>query len=201
MSILDLEATLQCLENVLLHYDASQDVCNLIHLGPSEGNIVQFLEALDRLQRAKDYFRNNNPQSVELENVTSLFNNGCETLNNHFKSMLKKHSYPIRPVDLLDMIYIEEDSSNEDVSSIKQLPTVTREELNIIAQWLDNNLRREYVVIYAEERSDVIFKSLQNLKDHQKSGSWGTEQLKSRQNRLEVSAKKTPSARLQQMYV
>lgn len=159
------------------HYDASQEVCNLIHLGPSEGNIAEFLGALNKLKRAKDYFLNNNPQSVELENVTSLFNTGCETLNNHYKMLLKKHSVPMKPVDLLDLIYIEEDSSNEDCSSIKQLSPNTREELNTISNWLDYNLRREYMMIYACERSDVVFRSLHMLKDHQRSGSWGNEPL------------------------
>ncbi|XP_058461983.1 exocyst complex component 7 [Malaya genurostris] len=198
----NLDSTLSYLEQVLSHYDASQDVCNLIHQGPSEGNITAFLDGLNKLKKAKDYFLNNNPQSVELENVTSLFNNGCETLNNHLKSLLKKHSTPMRPVDLLDLIYIEEDSSNEDCPSIKQLPTTTREELNVIAQWLDNNLRREYVQIYGDERSEVIMRSLQNLKDHQKSGSWGNEPLKSRYygRQSDVGLKKSTSARLQQIF-
>lgn len=160
------------MESVLSHYDASQDVCNMIHLGPSEGDVSEFLTALDKLKRAKDYFLNNNPQSVELENVTSLYNTGCETLNNHYKSLLKKHSLPIKPVDLLDMIYIEDDSSNEDCSSIKQLTQNTREELSTISNWLENNLRREYMEIYATERSTVVFRSLNLLKDHQRTGSW-----------------------------
>ncbi|XP_035904499.1 exocyst complex component 7 [Anopheles stephensi] len=198
----NLDSTLQYMEQVLSHYDASQDVCNLIHQGPSEGNIGSFLDGLNKLKKAKDYFLNNNPQSVELENVTSLFNNGCETLNNHFKSLLKKHNSPLKPVDLLDMIYIEEDSSNEDCPSIKQLPPSAREELNVIAQWLDNNLRREYVQIFGDERSEVIMRSLQNLKDHQKSGSWGNEPLRTRHGygRAETGAKKTTSARLQQIF-
>uniref|UniRef100_A0A1Q3FD21 Exocyst complex component 7 n=1 Tax=Culex tarsalis TaxID=7177 RepID=A0A1Q3FD21_CULTA len=199
----NLDSTLNCLEQVLSHYDASQDVCNLIHQGPSEGNITGFLDGLNKLKKAKDYFLNNNPQSVELENVTSLFNNGCETLNNHLKSLLKKHSVPMRPVDLLDLIYIEEDSSNEDCPSIKQLPTSTREELNVIAQWLDNNLRREYVQIYGDERSEVIMRSLQNLKDHQKSGSWGNEPLKSARyygRPSDAGVKKSTSARLQHIF-
>lgn len=165
------------METVLSHYDASQEVCNLIHIGPFEGNISEFLSALDKLKKAKDYFFYNNAQSVELENVTSLFNTGCETLNNHFKMLLNKHSHPLKSVDLLDLIYIEDDSSTEDCASIKQLSPSTREELNTISNWLDYNLRREYVNIYADERSEVIFRSLQILKDHQKSSSWGNEAL------------------------
>lgn len=65
----NLQSTLQCLDSVLSHYEASQEQCNLIHMGPSEGDIGDFLTGLDKLKRAKDYFLNNNPQSVELENV------------------------------------------------------------------------------------------------------------------------------------
>ncbi|XP_059615265.1 exocyst complex component 7 [Phlebotomus argentipes] len=195
----NLDATLQCLESVLMHYDASQEVCNLIHLGPNEGDVATFLDALDRLKAAKDYFLNNNSQSVELDNVTSLFNTGCESLNNHFKALLRKHCSPMKPVDLLDLIYIEEDSSNEDCPSIKQLPPTAREELKIVAAWLENNLRREYVGIYADERSDVVFRSLAMLKDHQKSGSWGSEPLKVRYHG-KPEPRKSTSARLQQIF-
>uniref|UniRef100_A0A336MIU8 Exocyst complex component 7 n=1 Tax=Culicoides sonorensis TaxID=179676 RepID=A0A336MIU8_CULSO len=195
----NLEQTLNALETVLSHYGASQETCNMIHLGPSESGISAFLEALDKLKKAKDYFLNYNAQSVELENVTSLFNTGCETLNNYFKTTVKKHSSAMRPVDLLDFIYIEEDSSNEDCPSIKQLPPSAREELGVIAAWLDNNLRREYIQIYGDERSDVVSKSLQLLKDHQKSGSWGNEPL-GRSRYRELTPKKTTSARLQQIF-
>lgn len=201
----NLQSTLQCLESVLSHYEASQEQCNLIHLGPSEGDVGDFLIGLDKLKRAKDYFLNNNPQSVELENVTSLFNTGCVTLNNHFKALLKKHSVPLKPVDLLDLIYIEEDSSNEDCTSIKQLTQNTREELNTIANWLEYNLRREYMEIYATERSNVVFRSLQLLKDHQRTGSWEQESSRARlyaagpAAKVE-SARKTTSTRIQNLF-
>ncbi|XP_036335931.1 exocyst complex component 7 [Rhagoletis pomonella] len=194
----NLEATLVCLETVLAHYDISQEVCNLIHQGPIEGNVNGFLEALGKLRAAMDYFLHHNSQSVELENVTSLFNTGCEGLNQHFRLLLKKHSAPLKPVELLDLIYIEDDSSDE-YTSFRQLSQNTREELGTIAHWLEQNLRREYAVIYATERGEVVLRSLQNLKDHQKSSSWGNEALKPRHSgRPEV--KKNTSARLQQIF-
>lgn len=67
---LNLDSTLNCLEKVLSHYSISQEVCNIIHQGPNSENIDQFLEALDKLQHAKEYFLNNTT-SVELENVVS----------------------------------------------------------------------------------------------------------------------------------
>lgn len=197
----NLQSTLQCLESVLSHYEASQEVCNLIHLGPSEGDVSDFLTALDRLKRAKDYFLNNNPQSVELENVTSLFNTGCVTMNNHYKLLLKKYSSPLKPVDLLDLIYIEEDSSNEDCSSIKQLTQNTREELGTISNWLEYNLRREYMDIYGAERSTVVFRSLQLLKDHQRTGSWEQEATRTRSYGGAAVAKNEPrKTRIQNLF-
>lgn len=205
----NLQSALQCLDSVLSHYEASQEQCNLIHLGPSEGDIADFLAGLDKLKRAKDYFLNNNTQSVELENVTSLFNTGCVTLNNHYKALLKKHSTPLKPVDLLDLIYIEEDSSNEDCSSIKQLTQNTRDELNTISNWLEYNLRREYMEIYAAERSVVVFRSLQLLKDHQRTGSWEQETSAASRARTVAqtmskvdssSARKTTSTRIQNLF-
>lgn len=115
---------------------------------------------------------------------TSLFNIGCEQLLNYFKQLLKKNSNVMRPVDLLDLIYMEDDSSTEDYpssSSFKQqqLPQKTRDELQVIANWLDRCSvpRREYMILYADERSDVTLKSLQMLKDHQKRSSWGNETM------------------------
>ncbi|XP_053952957.1 exocyst complex component 7 [Anastrepha obliqua] len=194
----NLDTTLGCLETVLAHYDVSQEVCNLVHQGPIEGNVNVFLEALGKLRAAMDYFLHHNSQSVELENVTSLFNTGCEGLNQHFRLLLKKHSSPLKPVDLLDLIYIEDDSSDE-YTSFRQLSQGTREELGTIAHWLEQNLRREYTIIYATERGEVVLRSLQNLKDHQKSSSWGNEALKPRHSgRSDV--KKNTSARLQQIF-
>ena len=171
-----MDVTLNCLETVLSHYDVSQEVCNLIHQGPAEGNVQTFLRALDKLYSAKEYFTNHNSQSVELENVTSLFDTGCEGLYNHYRQLLRKHSVALRPVELLDLIYIEDDSSDE-YTSFRQLTPGTREELYTISYWLEQNLRRKYTDIYATERGDVVLRSLQNLKDHQKSSSWGHEAL------------------------
>ncbi|KAH8405313.1 hypothetical protein KR222_005229 [Zaprionus bogoriensis] len=195
----NLEATLNCLESVLSHYDVSQEVCQLIHQGPVEGNIGVFLEALAKLRAAMDYFLHNNSQSVELENVTSLFNTGCEGLNQHYSMLLKKHSAPLKPVELLDLIYIEDDSSSDEYTSFRQLSQSTREELYTISHWLEQNLR-EYIHIYATERGDVVLRSLQLLRDHQKSSSWGTEALRPRHSGRQNEPKKNTSARLQQIF-
>lgn len=170
---------------MLAHYDSSQELCNLIHIGPADGQIATFLGALNKLKVAKDYFLNNNTQSVELQNVTSLFNSGCETLNTHYRNVLRKHCNPMPAVQLLDLICVVDSADASDPafagpmavatasSTMQYPPAETRDELNTVANWLDNNLRREYVAIYVEERGNVVSRSLVLLKDYQRSGSWG----------------------------
>lgn len=102
-------------------------------------------------------------------------------MNTYFKQSIRRHSSPIKPVDLIDLIYMEDDTStstNEEFSgssSIRQIPQDTRKELRTIAEWLDENLRREYMTIFSDERSDIIYRSLIMLKDHQKSSSLGND--------------------------
>lgn len=175
----NLDAVIKKLDGVLQHYSCSNDVFNIIQLGPDSDNIDTFLEALNKLKRAKEYFLSTGTGTVELENVTHLYNNGCDALNQHFKQLIRRHSSPMKPVDLIDLIYLEEDTSDDNsqysASSIRQLPQETRKELKIIVDWLDENLRREYMTIYSDERSDIIYRSLIMLKDHQKSGSLGND--------------------------
>jgi exocyst complex protein 7 len=55
----------------------SQDVEPIVRAGPGPSanggsGLDAFLQAMNRLQLAQEYFEKNNPQSVELENVVSL---------------------------------------------------------------------------------------------------------------------------------
>lgn len=76
-SLLDIDLTLQSLDNVISFYSVSQEVDDVIRKGPgllNEGaNLDLFLNALNRLAKANVYFLKNNPESVEIENVVSFF--------------------------------------------------------------------------------------------------------------------------------
>lgn len=162
-------------------------------MGPDSENIDTFLEALNKLKLAKEYFLSTGTGTVELENVTHLYNNGCDALSQHCKQLIRRHSSPLKPIDLIDLIYMEEDTSDDQsqysASSIRQLPQETRKELKVIVDWLDESLRREYMTIYSDERSEIIYRSLIMLKDHQKTGSFGNDSaMKSKSyGRLSIS--------------
>jgi hypothetical protein len=74
----NLDLVIKKLDNVLEHYSCSQELANFINMGIDSENVEYFLEALNKLKRAKEYFISTNQGSVELQNVTLLFNNGCD---------------------------------------------------------------------------------------------------------------------------
>jgi exocyst complex protein 7 len=68
---------LTALDHVIAFYGVSQEVEPVIRAGPGpiangDSGLEAFLQAMNKLQHAQEYFEKNNPQSVELENVVSL---------------------------------------------------------------------------------------------------------------------------------
>lgn len=110
---LDIEKTLSALDTVINYYTVSQEVDSIIRSGPSHTadgltQLDPFLKAMEKLQTAQEYFEKHNPQSVELENVSTLYNSGGNALNREFKELLQKHSKPVLPVLLMDLISVDE---------------------------------------------------------------------------------------------
>jgi len=63
--------TLDQLDYVIKFYTVANDVEDMVTSGPST-SFKAYLENLDRLKEAIDYFKHNNPESPELMNVVSI---------------------------------------------------------------------------------------------------------------------------------
>lgn len=115
----NMERTVKALDHVINYYMVSRELADLIQAGPNTTTTESlniYLEALDKLAEAQNYFNKNNPQSVELENINQLYNTGVLKLENAFEELLSRNTRPLSPTTLLDMIALEEDSSVESVS-------------------------------------------------------------------------------------
>lgn len=79
------------------------------------------------------------------------------------------------PVVLLNLINNDEDTSNEDVPAApEQLPDGAKGELVKMAAWLLDNGRDEYLTVYGKIRGGVLQRSLNSLRNHQRSVSGGS---------------------------
>ncbi|XP_015172351.1 PREDICTED: exocyst complex component 7 [Polistes dominula] len=172
----NIEKTLCILDHAIGYYGVCQEVEKSIRNGPSSSaGLNNFLDSMNRLYNAQRYFQKNNPSSVELENVTSLFAIGLESLYTEFNDILTRQSKPILPIVLLDLIGSDEDTSGEDApQSLCQLPEAVMDDLLKIAGWLEERGQHKHTKIYASVRSSIVLRSLQLLKEHQRSASGGS---------------------------
>ncbi|XP_050457701.1 exocyst complex component 7 isoform X2 [Cataglyphis hispanica] len=172
----NIEKTLSILDHAIGYYGVCQEVEAVVRAEPSgPSGLDGFLEAMNRLYNAQRYFQKNNPSSVELQNVTDLFSNGLKSLYAEFHDILSRQSRPILPIILLDLIGSDEDTSGEDApQSLCQLPESVMSDLFKIAKWLEERGHCRHTKIYASVRSGIVLKSLQLLKEHQRSASGGS---------------------------
>lgn len=172
----NIDCTLKLLDSVIGYYEVTGEVEHIVEKGPGEGaiDLNTYIDALNRLASAQNYFEKNIPQSVELINVSSFFHKGTDKLNAEFKMILDKYNTPILPVVLLDLINFDE-SSNKNLKVVpKQIPDEPKSQLIQIASWLLDHGRDEFLTVYGKVRGGVLQRSLTMLRNHQKSVSGGS---------------------------
>ncbi|KAK4320782.1 hypothetical protein Pmani_008377 [Petrolisthes manimaculis] len=167
---LNTEKTLQELDYVISFYNVAGQVEGVVKERPSSIGVPQYLQAMDRLAETCKYFEQNNPQSVEIENVTSLFEIGTDALSKEFRHELEKYKKPVPPVVTLELIE-EEEVSEELVSGVELVPPGVREDLRAIAAWLDKHNNTDRLTVYAKLRAEALSQSLKALREYQRSNS------------------------------
>jgi len=179
----NIDKTLTELDHVINYYNVSKEVENVVREGPGGSTLHNFLEAMKKLKGALDYFSTNNPGSIELENVRSLYTTGGSALSREFSELLKKHSRPISAIEILNSVSANDSvsgdeishASSDDFSSISHFPEDVQSNMIQIAEWLCLNDREEYMNVYANIRAHMMKKSLEQLRDHQKTASMGSQ--------------------------
>jgi len=180
----NIDKTLEELDHVISYYNVSKNVEPIIREGPNGTTLKQFLDAMDKLKDALDYFSTNNPGSLELENVRSLHSAGGNALSREFHELLKKYSKPVPAIDILNSLTGANDSvqgdeisraSSEEYPSINHFPEQVLNSLILISEWLCNNDKGEYMNVYASIRGNIMRKSLEQLRDYQRSCSTGSQ--------------------------
>ncbi|XP_068628028.1 exocyst complex component 7 [Battus philenor] len=199
----NMERTVKALDHVINYYMVSRELADLIQAGPhtsSTESLNIYLEALDKLAEAQNYFNKNNPQSVELENINQLYNAGVLKLESAFEELLSRNTRPLSPTTLMDMIALEEDSSVDSVSVSGSGSTsgAALETMRAAAAWLSAAGRPPANALLAI-RAPAAKSSLLAFKDYLRSRSMAASPLMKSKNMLHRSDSTKKTSKLQKV--
>ncbi|RLV99286.1 hypothetical protein DV515_00009978 [Chloebia gouldiae] len=193
----NVEKTLSCLDHVISYYHVAKDTEKIIKEGPT-GRLEEYLNCMDKIQKAVEYFQDNNPDSPELNRVKSLFERGKESLESEFRSLMTRHTKPVPPILILDLISGDEEMDTQEELSLEHLPESVLHDIIRISGWLvENGRNQDFMTVYFQIRSVQLDRSIKGLKDHfrKNSSSSGVPYSPAIQNKRKDTPTKKPIKR------
>ncbi|KAM6344138.1 exocyst complex component 7 isoform 5-T5 [Alca torda] len=193
----NVEKTLSCLDHVISYYHVAKDTEKIIKEGPT-GRLEEYLNCMDKIQKAVEYFQDNNPDSPELNRVKSLFERGKESLESEFRSLMTRHTKPVPPILILDLISGDDEMETQEEVSLEHLPESVLHDIVRISGWLvENGRNQDFMTVYFQIRSVQLDRSIKGLKDHfrKNSSSTGVPYSPAIQNKRKDTPTKKPVKR------
>ncbi|XP_076121566.1 exocyst complex component 7-like isoform X7 [Alosa pseudoharengus] len=97
------DLTLAELDSVISHYNIRETTAWIISQGPT-GRLKNYLDCLDQIKRAMEYFEEFIPEGPELKALRQTKNSAKAQLLCEFKRLLLRCSNPSSPTDILNLI-------------------------------------------------------------------------------------------------
>ncbi|XP_036610586.1 exocyst complex component 7 isoform X10 [Trichosurus vulpecula] len=167
----NVEKTLSCLDHVISYYHVASDTEKIIREGPT-GRLEEYLGCMAKIQKAVEYFQDNNPDSPELNRVKFLFERGKESLESEFRSLMTRHSKVVSPVLILDLISGEDDMEAPDDVPLDHLSESVLHDVIRISRWLvEYGRNQDFMNVYYQIRSSQLDRSIKGLKEHFRKSS------------------------------
>ncbi|XP_028287040.1 exocyst complex component 7 isoform X5 [Parambassis ranga] len=167
----NVDKTLSCMDHVISYYHVAKDTDRIIREGPT-GRLDEYLACIAKIQKAVEYFQDNNPDSPELNTVKARFDKGKELLEAEFRSLLTRYSKPVPPILILDAITVDEELEVQEEVVLEHLPEAVLQDIICIAGWLvEYGRNQDFMNVYFQIRSSQLDRSIKGLKDHFRKNS------------------------------
>uniref|UniRef100_U3FX09 Exocyst complex component 7 n=1 Tax=Micrurus fulvius TaxID=8637 RepID=U3FX09_MICFL len=193
----NVEKTLFCLDHIISYYHVAKDTEKIIKEGPT-GRLEEYLGCMAKIQKAVEYFQDNNPDSPELNRVKLLFERGKESLESEFRSLMTRNSKPVIPILILDLISLDDDLKIQEDVSLEHLPESVLQDIVRISGWLvEYGRNHDFMNVYYQIRSSQLDRSIKGLKEHfrKNSSSSGIPYSPAVQNKRKDTPTKKPIKR------
>ncbi|XP_022521773.1 exocyst complex component 7 isoform X3 [Astyanax mexicanus] len=189
----NVDKTLFCLDHVISYYHVAKDTDRIIKEGPT-GRLDEYLACIAKIQKAVEYFQDNNPDSPELNTVKVRFEKGKEQLEAEFRALLTRYSKPVPPILILDAIGGDEELEGE--VTLEHLPEAVLQDIICISAWLvEYGRNQDFMNVYYQIRSSQLDRSIKGLKEHFRKSSASSALLYSpavQTKRKDTPTKKAP---------
>uniref|UniRef100_A0A667ZGJ4 Exocyst complex component 7 n=1 Tax=Myripristis murdjan TaxID=586833 RepID=A0A667ZGJ4_9TELE len=167
----NVDKTLSCMDHVISYYHVAKDTDRIIREGPT-GRLDEYLACIAKIQKAVEYFQDNNPDSPELNTVKARFEKGKELLEAEFRSLLTRYSKPVPPILILDAISMDEELEVQEEVTLEHLPEAVLQDIICISGWLvEYGRNQDFMNVYFQIRSSQLDRSIKGLKDHFRKNS------------------------------
>ncbi|XP_051958544.1 exocyst complex component 7 isoform X13 [Xyrauchen texanus] len=167
----NVDKTLSCMDHVISYYHVAKDTDKIIREGPA-GRLEEYLSCIAKIQKAVEYFQDNNPDSPELNTVKARFEKGKELLEAEFRSLLMRYSKPVPPILILDAIGGDEEIEVQEDVMLEHLPEVVLQDIICISAWLvEYGRNQDFMNVYFQVRSSQLDRSIKGLKEHFRKNS------------------------------
>ncbi|KAM3848986.1 exocyst complex component 7 isoform 7-T7 [Vipera latastei] len=153
----NVEKTLFCLDHIISYFHVANDTEKIIKEGPT-GRLEEYLGCMAKIQKAVEYFQDNNPDSPELNRVKLLFERGKESLESEFRSLMTRNSKPVSPILILDLITLDDDLKTQDDVTLEHLSESVLQDIVRISGWLVE-YGRNHAVQQQEPQEQLISSS------------------------------------------
>ncbi|KPP65866.1 exocyst complex component 7-like [Scleropages formosus] len=163
----NVDKTLSCLDHVISYYHVAKETDKIIKEGPA-GRLDEYLACIAKIQKAVEYFQDNNPDSPELNTVKARFEKGKELLEAEFRSLLTRYSKPVPPILILDAIGVDDDLEVQEEVTLEHLPEAVLQDIICIAGWLVEYGRNQGTIRKAQ---NLLKQYSQHGLDGKKGGS------------------------------
>ncbi|XP_025027240.1 exocyst complex component 7 isoform X1 [Python bivittatus] len=193
----NVEKTLFCLDHIISYYHVAKDTEKIIREGPT-GRLEEYLGCMAKIQKAVEYFQDNNPDSPELNRVKLLFERGKESLESEFRSLMTRNSKPVPPILILDLITLDDDLKTQEDMTLEHLPENVLQDIVRISGWLvEYGRNHDFMNVYYQIRSSQLDRSIKGLKEHfrKNSSSSGVPYSPAVQNKRKDTPTKKPIKR------
>lgn len=134
-------------------------------------------------------------ESIVLKDINDLYDKGSDCVLREFKQLLSRHTKPIPPVKVYELVNEEETEENTKANTIRtgdnrnnRTPTINNKSLKktaiieplpekiektfkLLTEWLCTNRLDSFITMYADFKSSILERSILGLKNHLKSST------------------------------